>query len=184
MARSSSSLSTDITRQRGRVAITNSHIFRQPSNSGTIPQKSSSGICPPPGLATVPITPPPPSWAIASSKIVPGNRARSEAEKARWRAVVQDVADEMEVEKGALDENVRRGNWSSTLDFYLTVLGYSVGLGNAWRFPYLTFTWAALFNLYIGNSDVSNIADLRCFCGTTIKNRTHYSPDRFNCFSN
>uniref|UniRef100_A0A671LIQ8 Transporter n=1 Tax=Sinocyclocheilus anshuiensis TaxID=1608454 RepID=A0A671LIQ8_9TELE len=57
----------------------------------------------------------------------------------RKSSLVGDVPQnkERDVEEGSEEEEEERPAWSSKLQYILAQVGFSVGLGNVWRFPYL-----------------------------------------------
>lgn len=46
---------------------------------------------------------------------------------------------ELMIPKKAQEVKVVRATWNRRLEFILASVGYAVGLGNVWRFPYLCY---------------------------------------------
>lgn len=59
--------------------------------------------------------------------------AKAEIENGEINVTITGPADEEP--KVVVEDD--RGGWGNKIEFVLATIGYAVGLGNVWRFPYL-----------------------------------------------
>ncbi|KAK6036825.1 Sodium:neurotransmitter symporter family protein [Cooperia oncophora] len=55
-----------------------------------------------------------------------------------------DIEYPFEETNGVGDENRIRGNWSTKTDYMLAAVGFTFGIGNLWRFPFLIFQYGGV----------------------------------------
>ncbi|WAR11375.1 SC6A8-like protein [Mya arenaria] len=70
--------------------------------------------------------------------MIPQDGEKTESNNVEYApAPLEQPQDLGESEEGSRGEDYARGVWGRKMEFLLSVIGYSVGVGNLWRFPYL-----------------------------------------------
>ena len=70
------------------------------------------------------------------------------------------------------DDLPARGEWDSKIEFIFSTIGYAIGLGNVWRFPYLCYkNGGGKLSIILFFSILINLMEARISLPLTLKSR-------------